>query len=118
VPIVAYSCPCGRLYDVLDGSTIKDGGEAVCPDCGASEGQEKQLGTFAFKGDFRPEHMDPVEKQMILDNRAMHERMILTGARDTGEMTVKESGPDWTRPFGNNEFARKKAIEDSKVLKT
>lgn len=95
---------------------VSDTSEPICPACGLSRGQEKQFSSFAFKGCDNEHLMDPKEREMVMANRKMHERMILTGARDTGEMTVKESGPAWSRPFGNSDFARKQAIENTRLV--
>ena len=114
MPLITLECPCGRVYDDLVGLTIQNTGESFCPSCGSNEGQKRLPTKAVFKGDFgRPK--DPLEEQALLENRKFQEDLILTGSRDLGEYDVTERGPDEYRPFGNDTFTRKKAIEERKA---
>ena len=114
MPLITLKCHCGRVYDDLVGSTIQSTGDSYCPSCGSTERQERLPTKAVFRGDFgRPK--DPLEEQALLENRKFQEGLILSGSRDLGEYDVTERGPDEYRPFGNDTFERKKAIEEHKT---
>jgi hypothetical protein len=104
VPIYSYFCEaCDRGFDRLE----VVGCASVRCGCGSLAGRE--YGSFGLRVDrtseVSPSDLDPLELQMVLENRRDLEASV--GRRDSGEITVRESGPDWSRPFGNRAGERR-----------
>lgn len=113
MPLKTFEC-CGSRYEDLIGSTISDAGSGKCPKCG--EPGKEIPSRFGFTGLLNEHLMDPVERQMLLDNRAMLEQMHISGDVDDGTLKIAESGPNEFRPFNNDSFDRKTAKEEAKVI--
>lgn len=106
MPLVAFRCQCGHEYTDLLGLHVAGGEGTKCPMC-ASETPERLLGGMgvAFSNPDRMyENLDPLTMQSVMAHRAHMEQYA--AQRDSGEMNVKEAGPNWSRPFGN-EIRRK-----------
>ncbi len=114
MPLVAYLCACGTSYEELEANGYAP---SWCPSCGGKERSWKPS-RFGFTGLINEHMMDPLEVQAVLENKKMHETMILSGSRDNGEYMVKESGPSWSRPFNNDSLERKQAIENFNANQT
>jgi hypothetical protein len=113
MPLRTYEC-CGSRYEDLTGNTISSAGTGKCPVCG-SQGKEIPS-SFGFTGCLNPHLMDPVERQMLINNRLMMEQMHFAGDVDDGSYKITESGPSEFRPFGNDAHDRKKAKEEARVI--
>lgn len=113
MPLKTFQC-CGFRYEDLVGNTISSSGTGKCPTCG-SQGVEIPS-SFAFNGCLNSHLMDPVEREMLLNNKQMLEQMHLSGDVDDGSYKIAESGPAEFRPFNNDSFDRKKAKEEAKVM--
>jgi hypothetical protein len=114
MPLIAYECACGHRYEDLTGSTISDTGSGACPKCGRPGNAVPSR--FGFTGLLNEHLMDPVERQMLENNRAMLEQMHVSGDVDDGSFKIAEKGPAQFRPFGNDSFDRKKAMEEVRVI--
>lgn len=112
MPVLTFEC-CTRWDDLKSFSTGNpDLGK--CPVCG-KQGKQVPTNCAPIKNT-NPHLMDPVERQMLLQNKEMLEQMHLSGDVDTGAYKVAEAGPNEFRPFNNDSFDRKRAIEDSKAM--
>lgn len=106
--LVSLTCECGRKWSTITGPTVSfDDTKCSC----GKEGQKQVSGGSYLRGyDYdrilnpqTPE--DALERQAVLEHRKwMEDNEHL---RDSGEVNVSESGPNWTRPFGNEERERK-----------
>lgn len=113
MPLKTFEC-CGSRYEDLISSTISDSGQGLCPKCGKM-GHEIPS-RFGFRGLLNEHTMDPVERQMLLNNKQMLEQMHVSGDVDDGSYKIAEKGPAEFRPFGNDSFDRKKAKEEARLI--
>jgi hypothetical protein len=114
MPLLTFEC-CGQRYDDLKSFSVSNPDLGKCPKCG-NLGVQVPTKSAPIKS--TNEHlMDPVELQMLLENKSMLEQIIISGDADDGSFKITEKGPNEFKPFGNDSFDRKKAIEDAKVIK-
>ena len=114
LPLLDLKCGCGHRWHGL--STVADGQMDACPACGGPAVRDYQP-SRAYGGsrgthEDDPRDLDPNTRQALLENRAWQEDCILSGDRNTGVYEVKENGPSWSRPFGNDPDKRRRAIEE------
>lgn len=72
---------------------------------------QKIYKTVNTKSTVNFEGLSQDEINSLMRNREYQERLILEGVRQDGIYAVKEQGPEWSRPFGNDKHAREKAQE-------
>jgi hypothetical protein len=114
MPVLTFEC-CGRRYDDLKSFSTANPDLGKCPVCG-KVGRQVPTRPAVHRGSVNEHLMDPAERQMLLDNKAMLEQMHISGDVDDGSFKVTEKGPNEFRPFGNDSFDRKKAKEEAQVI--
>ena len=122
MPVVRMSCRCGHEYDAIDGCTIKDPTIEECPACGSVPNRVFVPNRvtipsgYDYDSVYRGASQDAIlERQMVYENRQKQEELILSGTREMGNLTVQESGPPWTRPFGGDKDKMKEALNVEKL---
>lgn len=90
------------------------GGKWVCTQCGTEIPKEDKPFELcrSLRGpkNYDLELSDPVVLQSHLEQRAWCEQNILSGDRARETHTIKEDGPDFLKPFGNDPVKRQEAI--------
>lgn len=113
MPLLTFEC-CGCRYDDLKSFSTANPDLGKCPKCGEIG---RQVPTKSAPVKTTNEHlMDPLELQMLQSNKEMLEKMHISGDVDDGSFKVMEKGPNEFRPFNNDSFDRKKAIEEARVI--
>jgi hypothetical protein len=109
VALISLSCPsCGAKWQTITGSHVSfDGTKCECGTVGEKQvSAGSHLKGYDYDRILNPQTKDDaLEKQAVLEHRAWMEKN--EHLRDSGEVNVNESGPAWTRPFGNRERERK-----------
>ena len=116
MPLLDLKCACGNRWQALKSFSTADPSVDACPECGNAPERDytPRRAFLSSRGTHEPDpdHMDPLERQFLMENRQWHEEAILAGDRGRGAVNIEEKGPAWSRPFGNDPMARKRAIEE------
>jgi putative FmdB family regulatory protein len=104
MPIFDYECPCGTVYEDLEGMVKANASH--CPKCGNTD--VKKLLTRSryalnpvLTGDpleYPTSQEAHEEKKAVIAHRNHIEGLIASGARDRGEISIDYKGPEWSRP--------------------
>lgn len=109
MPLLELKCrQCGHSYEALKSWSTADPSLSACPQCGSGDLETLPSGCGAIRGDrrdLRMEDIDPLEAEMHLENRryieANSEKVL------SGELSIKEQGPEWSRPRLPDHLKRK-----------